>query len=194
MTMTGTRLTTTAEPEAVASTCEIDPAHSLIEFSVKHMVFTTVRGRFRTMRGTISCPDESDPTRATVEAEIDASSIDTADDNRDAHLRGPDFLDVEHYPCIRFKSVHIEKAGVRDHFQLHGDLSLRGTVRRVVLDTSFNGRGENPFGKDVAGFTAETTLNRRDFGLNWNAALESGGLLVGDRVNVLIEVQAIKQP
>jgi polyisoprenoid-binding protein YceI len=193
MTMTGTRLTTTAEPQAGATIWEIDPAHSLIEFSVKHMMFTTVRGRFKKLRGTILCPDESDPTKASVEAEIDAASVDTGDESRDAHLRGADFLDVQNYPNITFKSTHIERARAQDTFRVHGDLTVRGTTREVVLDTSYNGRGKNPFGKEVAGFTAETTLNRREFGLNWNAALESGGLLVGDNVNVLIEVQAVKK-
>jgi polyisoprenoid-binding protein YceI len=193
MTMTGTRLNTAAEPDAGATIWEIDPSHSLIEFSVKHMMFTTVRGRFKKLRGTIVCPDESDPTRASVEAEIDASSVDTGDENRDAHLRGPDFLDVEKYPNITFNSTYIERGGGQDEFRVHGDLTVRGTTHEVVLDTSYNGRGKNPFGKEVAGFTAETTLNRKDFGINWNAALESGGLLVGDKVNVLIEVQAVKK-
>jgi polyisoprenoid-binding protein YceI len=157
------------------------------------MMFTTVRGRFKKLNGTIVCPDESDPTRASVEAEIDASSIDTGDENRDAHLRGADFLDVANYPKITFKSTRIQRAGAQDQFQVYGDLTVRGTTREVVLDTSYNGRGKNPFGKEVAGFTAETTINRQDFGLNWNAALESGGLLVGDKVNVLIEVQAVKK-
>jgi polyisoprenoid-binding protein YceI len=193
MTMTGTRLTTTAENNVGATTWEIDPSHSLLEFSVKHMMFTTVRGRFRTLRGTILCPDESDPTQASVEAEIDASSIDTGDETRDNHLRGPDFLDVQNYPNITFKSTRIERSETADQYRVHGDLTLRGTTREIVLATSFNGRGRNPYGKEVAGFTAETTLNRRDFGLNWNAALETGALLVGDKVNVLVEVQAVKQ-
>ena len=192
---TGTRLTTTAtaEHQLTATSWQIDPAHSLIEFSVKHMMFTTVRGRFNKLSGTIVCPDESDPTKATVEAAIDAASIDTADESRDAHLRSADFLDVLQYPTITFKSTRIERAENENEFRVYGDLSVRGTTREVVLDTSFNGRGKNPFGKEVAGFTAETTLNRRDFGLNWNAALESGGLLVGDKVNVLIEIQAVRQ-
>jgi polyisoprenoid-binding protein YceI len=182
-----------ASRDVGATTWDIDPSHSLVEFSVKHMMFTTVRGRFKKLRGTVLCPDESDPTQASVEAEIDASSIDTGDASRDAHLRGPDFLDVEHYPNITFKSRRIERMGMQDEFRVHGDLTVRGTTREVALDTSYNGRGKNPFGKEVAGFTAETTLNRKDFGLNWNAALESGGLLVGDQVSVLIEVQAVKR-
>jgi polyisoprenoid-binding protein YceI len=195
-TATGIRLSTTAEPTAgaqVGTIWDIDPAHSVVEFSVKHMMFTTVRGRFRNMRGEIHCPDESDPTRASVTAEIDAGSIDTADEGRDAHLRGPDFLDVERYPNITFRSTRIERTGAQEQYRMHGDLTIRDTTREVALDTTFNGRGRNPFGKEVAGFTAETTLNRRDYGLNWNAALESGGLLVGDKVNVSIEVQAVKR-
>jgi len=191
-TTTATRLTTTLEPQVGQSTWEIDPAHSVIEFSVKHMMFTTVRGRFKRVRGTIRCLDGDDCREATVEAEIDAASIDTADEARDAHLRGPDFLDVDRYPTISFKSTRVERTG-QDQFRVIGDLTIRGVTREVTLETTFNGRGKNPFGKEVAGFTAETTLNRKDFGLNWNAALEGGGLLVGDKLDALIEIQAVKQ-
>jgi polyisoprenoid-binding protein YceI len=128
-----------------------------------------------------------------LRANIDAASIDTDDKSRDAHLRSADLLNVLHYRTITFKSTRIERADDENEFRIHGDLSVRGTTRDVVLDTSFNGRGKNPYGKEVAGFTAETTLNRRDFCLNWNATLESGRLLVGDKVNVLIEIQAVKQ-
>jgi polyisoprenoid-binding protein YceI len=196
ITATGTRLTTTAEPAAgaqVETIWDIDPAHSLVEFSVKHMMFTTVRGRFRKVRGEIRCPDESDPTRASVSAQIEAASIDTADEGRDAHLRGPDFLDVQRYPTITFDSTRIERSGAQDQYRVYGRLTIRDVTREIELNTTFNGRGRNPYGKTVAGFTAETSLNRRDFGITWNAALESGGLLVGDKVDVSIEVQAVKR-
>jgi polyisoprenoid-binding protein YceI len=187
---TGTRLDSAALT-GECCTWQIDPAHTLIEFSVKHMMFTTVKGRFTSVRGTIVA-DETDPSRSSVEAEIDAASVDTANARRDGHLRGPDFLDVEHYPTITFKSTRVEQTGP-EQGRVYGNLTIRGTTREVVLDTSFNGRGKNPWGQEVAGFTAEATINRRDFGLNWNATLESGGLLVGDRATALVEVQAIRQ-
>jgi polyisoprenoid-binding protein YceI len=190
---TGTRLATDVRPEVGRATVwQIDAAHSLVEFSVKHMMFTTVKGRFTGVRGTIHCADEADPSRAAVEAEIDAASVNTGDEQRDAHLRGPDFLDVEKYPTITFKSTRIEPTG-EDQFRMVGDLTIRGVTREVALETSYNGRGMNPFGQEVAGFTAETQINRKDFGLTWNAALETGGLLVGDKLTILIEIQATKQ-
>jgi polyisoprenoid-binding protein YceI len=190
---TGTRLTTDA-PLLVRtrSTWAIDPAHSLVEFAVKHMMFTTVRGRFTDISGTITCADESDPTRSTVEATIAAASINTGDENRDAHLRSADFLDAVRFPAITFKSKQITRAS-EDQLRMMGDLTIRGVTKEVVLETTYNGRGKNPYGKEVAGFTAEATLNRKDFSLTWNVALESGGLLVGDKLTVLIEIQAVKQ-
>ena len=190
---TGTRLTTAAPPQAgTRSAWAIDPKHSLVQFAVKHMMFTTVRGRFKEVRGTIRCPDEADPSCASVEAEIAAASIDTGDAQRDAHLRGEDFLDAERFPTITFKSSRVERAG-GDELRVTGDLTVRGVTREVTLATTYNGRGSNPWGKEVAGFTAGTTINRKDFGLTWNVALEAGGLLVGDKLDVLIEVQAIRQ-
>ena len=121
---------------------------------------------------------------------IDAASITTGDANRDAHLRGTDFLDVEQFPTITFVSKRIE--GSRDEFTLVGDLSLHGITREISLDVTFNGEGTNPYGKTVAGFTAETKLNRKDWGLNWNVALEAGGVLVSDQIKVAIEIQAVR--
>jgi len=174
---------------ASRTTWEIDPKHSLVELSVKHMMFTTVKGRFGDVKGTIVI-DDSNPANSSVEAEIAAASIDTREEQRDAHLRSADFLDAETYPTITFKSRRVEGARGSDSLKVTGDLTMRGVTRDVVLDTTLNGRGKNPQGQDVAGFTAETTINRKDFGLNWNAALESGGLLVSDAVKILIEVQA----
>lgn len=192
-TATGTRLTTDGVPEAgTRSLWEIDPKHSLVEFSVKHMMFTTVKGRFTDVRGTITCADEADPSLASVNAQIGATSIDTGDPDRDAHLRGADFLDVEKYPSITFKSTRVERRS-EGQFRVIGDLTIRDVTREVALETTYNGRGMGPWGKEVAGFTAETSINRKDFGLKWNVALESGGLLVGDKINVLLEIQAIKQ-
>jgi polyisoprenoid-binding protein YceI len=192
-TTTGTRLTTEAPPEVgTASDWTIDAAHSLVQFAVKHMMFTTVRGRFTRVEGTIHCPDESDPASASVEAAIDAASIDTGDEGRDAHLRSADFLDVEQYPKITFKSTRVERTG-EDQLRIAGDLTIRGETREVTLETTYNGRGTNPWGVEVVGFTGQARINRKDWGLTWNAALESGGLLVGDTLDILIEIQAHKK-
>jgi len=192
-TTTGTMLSTETATEAGRhSIWEIDPKHSLVEFSVKHMMFTTVKGRFTDVLGTINCQDESDPTKATVDAAIVAASLDTGDNDRDAHLRAADFLDVEKFPMITFTSKRVDRRD-ENEFRVIGDLTVKGVTREVVLQMTYNGRGKNPFGQEVAGFTAETSINRKDFGLNWNVALETGGLLVGDKVNILIEVQAVKQ-
>jgi polyisoprenoid-binding protein YceI len=188
----GTAMTATTAPQVEKPTIwQIDPAHTLVEFAVKHMMFTTVKGRFGGVHGTI-VDDAADPSRSSVEVEIDAASIDTREEKRDAHLRSPDFLDVESYPTITFKSSRVEHAG-QDRLRVIGDLTIHGNTREVVLDTTINGRGTNPFGLEVAGFSGETTINRRDFGLNWNMALEAGGVLVGDTVKILLEIEAVKQ-
>ncbi len=171
-------------------TWQIDPAHTLVELSAKHMMFTTVKGRFGGVRGIIL--DQADePARSSVDVEIDAASISTGDPQRDGHLQSPDFLDVAQYPTITFRSTHIE--GTRDQFRLTGDLTIRDTTRPVTLDVEFGGTGKNPWGKEVAGFTATGQINRKDFGLNWNVALETGGFLVSDTVKISLEVQGVKQ-
>jgi polyisoprenoid-binding protein YceI len=192
-TPTGIRLTTEVPAEVGKGTVwEIDPKHTLVEFSVRHMMFTTVKGRFTGVSGTIHCVDEADPSQAQVEAEIDAASISTGDEQRDAHLRSADFLDTENYPTISFKSTRVEARNTEE-LRVVGKLTVHGTTREVTLEATFNGRGKNPWGQEVAGFSAQTTINRKEFGLTWNAALESGGLLVGDKLEILIEVQAIRQ-
>ena len=185
-------MTASIAPQVEKTTIwQIDPAHTVVEFAVKHMMFATVKGRLGSVHGTI-VDDAADPSRSSVEVEIDAASIDTREEKRDAHLRSPDFLDVQNYPTITFKSSRVERTG-QDRLRVIGDLTIHGTTREVVLDTTINGRGTNPFGLEVAGFTAETTINRRDFGLTWNMALETGGVLVGDTVKILLEVEAVKQ-
>jgi polyisoprenoid-binding protein YceI len=172
------------------TTWQLDPAHSLIELSTRHMMFTTVKGRFTAFGGLIR-DSHDDPTESSVEVEIDAASINTGDAQRDAHLRSADFLDVEQYPSISFRSTRIE--GTREQFRLSGDLTIRGVTRPITLEAEFGGTGKNPWGKEVAGFTATGQLNRKDFGLNWNVALETGGLLVSDTVKIALEIQAVKQ-
>jgi polyisoprenoid-binding protein YceI len=176
--------------QAAETIWALDPAHTLVEFSAKHMMFTTVKGRFTGFQGTIHDVAD-DPTRSWVEAELDAASLSTGDEKRDGHLRSADFLDVETHPKITFRSTRIE--GTREHFKLYGDLTIRGTTREVVFDTEFQGTGANPWGKQVAGFSASGEVNRKDFGLTWNVALESGGVLVSDKIKISLEVQAVKQ-
>jgi polyisoprenoid-binding protein YceI len=183
-----TMSTTASQLQTRTSTWQIDPAHTLVELSAKHMMFTTVKGRFTGVQGTI-VDHEDDPSQSSVQATIDASSISTGDAQRDAHVESPDFLDVEQYPTITFDSTRIE--GSRDHFKVHGDLTIHGVTRPVVMDTEFNGRGTNPWGKEVAGFTAPTQVNRKDFGLSWNVALEAGGVLVSDTIRISLDVQAV---
>ncbi len=155
------------------------------------MMVATVKGRFTGVRGQIIDVGE-DPSRSSVQVEIDAASIHTGDEKRDAHLRSADFLDVENHPTVTFKSTRVEERG-KDRLRVVGDLTIRGTSREVTLDTEFQGRGKNPWGKEVAGFSAQTEINRKDFGLNWNVALETGGVLVSDRVKIALEVEVVKE-
>jgi polyisoprenoid-binding protein YceI len=176
------------------TTWQLDPAHSSIEFAVKHMMFTTVRGRFKDFKGTITA-DESNPDQSVVTVEIDAKSIDTGVADRDAHLRSADFLDVENHPTITFRSTKVDGAAKRegDKFRVTGDLSIRGTTIPVTLDAEYEGTGKDPWGGIRAGSRATTKIDRRDWGLKWNQALETGGILVANEVRVEIEVQAVKQ-
>ena len=179
---------------AEKTTWQIDPAHSSIEFAVKHMMFTTVRGRFRDVKGTIEV-DEQNPDRSVVNVEIAAASIDTGSPDRDAHLRSADFLDVENHPTINFRSKRVEGAMKKegDKFRMTGDLTIRGTTLEVTLDCVFEGTGKDPWGGTRAGSRATTKLDRRDWGLKWNQALETGGILVANEVRIEVEVQAVKQ-
>jgi len=149
-----------------------------------------VRGRFTGISGTIVDAGE-DPIYSSVKSAIDVTTLVTGDPQRDEHLRSPDFFDVAKYPVISVESRKI--SGSREKFRITGDLSVHGVTREIVLDVTFNGTGTNPLGKTVAGFTAETKINRKDFGLNWNMALEAGGFLVGDEAKILIEMEAVRE-
>jgi polyisoprenoid-binding protein YceI len=173
------------------STWQIDPMHSHVEFAVKHMMISTVKGRFAELIGTIQL-DEADPTRSSVEVTIDAASIDTREAQRDGHLRSADFLDAEQYPSLTFQSRRVEQLG-GDRLRVVGDLTIRGKTREVTLEVTAEGRAMDPWGNERVGFSARTSLNRQDFGLNWNQALEAGGILVGNEVRISLEVEAIKQ-
>ena len=169
---------------------DIDVGHSAVHFWVRHMVISKVHGRFAKWAGTIAL-DEQDPTRSSVDVRIDAASIDTQVADRDAHLRSPDFLDVAAYPEIAFRSKRIERAGAG--YRLTGDLTMHGTTREVTLEAEFAGVAKDPWGNQRAGFSAKAALDRRDFGLVWNAALETGGVLVGEKVEIAIELEAVKR-
>jgi len=172
------------------SVWHIDPRHSLAEFSARHMMLSKVRGRFTGVSGTI-IDAADDPKYSSVKAEIDVTTLITGDPQRDEHLRSADFFDVANHPTITFASRRV--AGSREQFKVTGDLTIRGQTREVTLDVTFNGVGTTPFGQSVAGFTAETHINRKDFGLNWNMALEAGGFLVGDEIKIEIELEAVRQ-
>jgi polyisoprenoid-binding protein YceI len=175
------------------TTWQIDPAHTSVEFAVKHMMFTTVRGRVKDVKGTIEA-DEQNPDRSTVNVEIAAASLDTGSADRDTHLRSADFLDVETHPTITFRSKRIEGAQQKegDQFRVTGDLTIRGTTMEITLDCVYEGTGKDPWGGTRAGSRATTKIDRREWGLKWNQALETGGVLVANEVRVEIEVQAVK--
>ena len=167
----------------------VDPMHTQVEFSAKHMGIMTVRGAFTGLSTAIDF-NEDDFTASSVEATIDARTLSTHDDQRDAHLKSPDFLDVEQFPTIAFKSARIERAA-HDQYTMTGDLTIREVTRPVSLEVVYSGQARDPMGNMHAGFSAYTTINRKDWGLNWNMALETGGLLVGDQIKIALEIEAV---
>jgi polyisoprenoid-binding protein YceI len=173
---------------------QIDSSHSGIHFTVRHLVIAKVRGQFSRWTGTLEAPG-TDFARASVGVVIDASSIDTGVADRDAHLRSADFLDVETHPKIVFRSSRVDGAHRKegDRFRIEGQLEIRGKALPVTLEAAFEGLGGDPWGKQRAGFTARTEIDRREWGLRWNQALETGGVLVANAVKIEIEAQAVKQ-
>jgi polyisoprenoid-binding protein YceI len=180
-------MTSTATETAV-STWNIDPAHTTIEFSAKHMMITTVKGRFTEFEGTIVA-DEEHIGNSSVEVSMKAASIDTRAEQRDQHLKSPDFLDVDKYTDVTFKSTKVE--GEKDHFSVTGDLTIRGVTRPITLDVTFEGTGKDPWGGTRSSFHASGKFDRRDYGLTWNVALETGGILVSNEIKLVIEAQAV---
>jgi polyisoprenoid-binding protein YceI len=170
---------------------QVDSTHSTVSLTVRHMVISKVRGRFAKWNATLAL-DTADLARSSVSVEIEAASIDTGVADRDAHLRSADFLDVAKHPALTFRSRRVEVAAP-DRLRVVGDLTIRNVSREVVLDVEYGGQGKDPWGNQRVGFTATGSLNRKDFGLTWNQALETGGVLVADRVDVEIELQAIAQ-
>ncbi len=167
----------------------LDPAHSQVEFVVRHMVISKVRGSFGSFHVDLDV-DETTNLPKTVNAEIDAASIDTKVADRDAHLRSADFLHAEHHDKLTFRSTKI--SGTPDHFTIDGDLTIRGTTRPVTLNASVDGRLKDPWGNDRIAYSAKTKINRKDFGLTWNQALETGGLLVGEDIEIDLTLEAVK--
>ncbi len=168
----------------------IDAAHSGIGFSIRHMLVSKVRGRFAKYTGSVQL-DEDDLTRSTLDVSIDAASIDTGAPERDVHLRSADFFDVAAFPELRYRSQRIEPLS-GDRYRVIGELTIRDVTRVVPLEVEYGGRATDPWGNERAGFVARATLDRKDFGLGWNQVLEAGGVLVGDRVDIDIEVAVVR--
>ena len=173
-------------------TWQVDNAHTHISFVARHMMITKVRGEFAKYDIVVNY-DEEQPARSTVEATIYTDSINTRDERRDGHLRSPDFLDAANYPAMTFKSTRVEQLA-NGHGRLIGDLTIRDVTREVALDVEFYGLAKSPWGTTSAGFCGLTKLDRKDWGLTWNQALETGGWLVGDQINIEIEVELVKVP
>jgi polyisoprenoid-binding protein YceI len=173
------------------ATYQIDPAHSSAQFTVRHMMITNVHGGFKKVSGSVVY-DAENPANSSVNAEIDAASINTNEEQRDTHLRSGDFLDVDNFPTITFRSTNVEKSG-DDEFKVTGDLTIHGVTRPVVLNVEGPApEGKDPWGNTRTGATATTKIKRSDFGLTWNAALETGGILVGDDLKIELDLSLIK--
>jgi polyisoprenoid-binding protein YceI len=168
----------------------IDTSHSEILFRVRHMMISNVRGQFKSFSGTIDI-NEANPAASSVAVSIDVASIDTRDEKRDGHLKSGDFFDAEQFPTITFTSTGVEVTSSTTG-KIHGDLTIKGVTKPVVLDATFVGKAKSPWGTTNAGFNATTTINRTDFGLVWNVALETGGILVGEEITIEIELEAIQ--
>jgi len=175
-----------------ASTWHLDPAHTHVEFAVRHLMISTVKGGFADVQGVVRM-DGASPGAADVDVTIGVASIDTRQDERDAHLRSADFLDAARFPTITFRSRRIEGIPSQGDFRLVGDLTIRGITREVALDVWQEGRVTDPSGNERAGFRARTKIDRTDFGLTWNQALEAGGVLVGNEVRISAEVELVRQ-
>ncbi|HKZ89078.1 MAG TPA: YceI family protein [Thermoplasmata archaeon] len=189
--MSVTTQTQANEKRTQPSTWEFDPAHSSVELSVRHLMISTVTGRFKSLRGSVT-RDEAAIENSRVEAEIDAASIDTGVADRDNHLRSADFFDVANHPKLVFRSTKIEDLG-GDSGRMHGELTIRGVTRPVILAVSYLGEIRDPWGNRRRGFSAETTLYRKDFGMTWNQVLDTGGVLVGDKIKVSLNIEAVEK-
>jgi polyisoprenoid-binding protein YceI len=170
---------------------DFDNSHSSVNFHVRHLMISKVHGAFKDWKGTFAF-DRDQPSNSRIEVTIQANSLDTKDDKRDAHLRSPDFFDVEKFPTLTFASSKVTKTG-DETFELVGDLTLHGVTKQVTLVVEGGAIAKDPWGGTRTGFSAKTSINRKDFGLVWNVALETGGILVGDKVDITLEIEAIKK-
>ncbi|MGP4014773.1 YceI family protein [Saccharopolyspora sp. 5N708] len=184
-------MTTTADYTQLTGEYALDPAHTRIGFVARHAMVTKVRGAFNEFSGTAHLDGEN-PNRSSVQVTIQAASIDTRNADRDGHLRSSDFLQLDAHPEITFRSTEIVWTG-ENAFDVTGDLTIKGTTRPVTVPLTFEGRATDPFGNTRVGFEGSTTINRKDFGITWNTALETGGVLVSDKIVLEFEVSAIKQ-
>jgi polyisoprenoid-binding protein YceI len=181
--------TVTATPAIVpAGTWNIDSSHSTIGFSVKHMMIATVRGRFTQFAGSLSADEQG---HARIDGVVQAASIDTSEAQRDEHLRSADFFDAANHPEIRFASAALTPTAA-DEYRITGDLTIKGTTRQVTLDATVNGAGTDPWGNERIALEASGTISRKDFGLNWNQVLEAGGVLVGDKIKITLDLSTVK--
>jgi len=184
-------MATMTVPQTAVTTWNIDPVHSVAEFKVKHMMISNVKGQFTRLSGSLSL-DEADSTKSRVEAAIDAASITTREADRDTHLKSADFFDVEKFPTLSFKSTGITRKD-DDELSIDGDLTIHGVTRKVTFAVEGpTAPGKDPWGNTRIGISATTKVNRKDYGLTWNAALETGGILVGDEITISLDVQFIK--
>ena len=182
--------TLTGIPGYIAGTWSIDPVHTEVGFTARHMMVSKVRGRFRTFSGEIVTGEN--PLDSRVTAEIDLSSIDTGNEQRDAHIRSADFFEVETYPTMTYRSTGVRRDG--GAYILDGELTLKGVTREVPLTLELNGFGPDAYGGTRAGFSATGEINRRDFGVNFSAVMETGGAVVSDKITILLEIEAVLQP
>jgi polyisoprenoid-binding protein YceI len=180
-----------ATPQTTTTTWNIDPAHSAAEFKVKHMMISNVKGQFTGVSGKLSL-NEAEITKSTVEASIDAASLTTGDAQRDAHVKSAEFLDVEKFPALTFKSTRVTRTG-EGELAVAGDLTIHGVTRNVEFAVEGpTAPAKDPWGNTRVGLSATTKISRKDFGLTWNAALETGGILIGDDINITLDVQFVK--
>jgi polyisoprenoid-binding protein YceI len=183
--------TTLSAPQTKISTWNLDPVHSVAEFKVKHMMISNVKGQFTGISGALAF-DESDISKSRVEVTIDAGTVNTREEQRDAHLKSADFFDVENFPTLTFRSTHVQQTG-DDELAVTGDLAIHGVTREVVFKVEGpTAPAKDPWGNTRVGLSATTKINRKDFGLTWNAALETGGILVGEDVTITLEAQFVK--
>ncbi len=182
---------TTAVKTSTKTKWALDAAHSELSFKVRHMMITNVKGEFRNFDASTESVGE-DFTKSSIDVTLDAASIFTNDDKRDGHLKSADFFDVENYPTLTFKGSSFKKVG-EDEYKLTGTLTIKEVSKEIELDVEFGGINKDPWGNEKAGFSLQGKINRKDFGLNWNTALETGGVLVSDEVKISAEAQFVKQ-